>query len=428
MKDYYAILNILPDADADVVKAAYKALIKKYHPDVFKGDQNVAHQASKDLNEAYEVLSDHERRKQYDAERASSGVDEGYMPEPDFDPNKDIKDSDWDVAAMYFPSLKDQITYLNKLSPRLAFSFKALLLESKNFEEATNLFQLLKKEFLGNYFGSNELVQELGERLILARERDAARFLNHTIAVMGKAITIDKISSVMIERYPRLKRSVFSDSDQDNQDSSIKNNKTQEQSSNYLIRCFAHEAEDSVVEPFRKIGWVMYWMLTVGSCWYGFVAFKPSVIQFSDFWMLNTSGFGFTFLTICLVLTAFVALVPRFVRIWFWTICLGSIVFWHSPPNTFNLFKFALANIAISFVFAMLCEKCLSLLKLKKLTNWKMYDELVNRVNADLYTNPEDRNNDIDLMRRIVKENNPSWASEFEKSVAADGKYNSPRS
>ena len=66
-KDYYAILGVVPTAEAAVIKAAYRALSKLYHPDVYKGHD--AKQKMSELNEAYDVLSDVGKRKRYDDAR-----------------------------------------------------------------------------------------------------------------------------------------------------------------------------------------------------------------------------------------------------------------------------------------------------------------------------------------------------------------------
>lgn len=65
MKDYYEILNVSRDASQDEIKSAYRKLAKKYHPDVNPDDEE-AEKKFKEINEAYEVLSDPEKRRRYD--------------------------------------------------------------------------------------------------------------------------------------------------------------------------------------------------------------------------------------------------------------------------------------------------------------------------------------------------------------------------
>ena len=66
MKDYYKILQVAPDASTEVIQMAYKALAKKYHPDLNPGQEETAQEKMKDVNEAYEILSDKDKRWQYD--------------------------------------------------------------------------------------------------------------------------------------------------------------------------------------------------------------------------------------------------------------------------------------------------------------------------------------------------------------------------
>ena len=64
-KDYYNILGVAKTASQADIKKAYRSLAKKYHPDKNKGDK-VAEEKFKDISEAYEVIGDEEKRKQYD--------------------------------------------------------------------------------------------------------------------------------------------------------------------------------------------------------------------------------------------------------------------------------------------------------------------------------------------------------------------------
>ncbi len=63
---YYEILEVSNNASEEVIRMAYKALARKYHPDVFSGDPQFADQKMKQLNEAFEVLSDPQQRVSYD--------------------------------------------------------------------------------------------------------------------------------------------------------------------------------------------------------------------------------------------------------------------------------------------------------------------------------------------------------------------------
>ena len=63
LTDYYRILQVDPEADPDVVEAAYKRLARKYHPDL--NPEPGANQRMKDINLAYETLGDPERRAEY---------------------------------------------------------------------------------------------------------------------------------------------------------------------------------------------------------------------------------------------------------------------------------------------------------------------------------------------------------------------------
>ncbi len=65
MSDYYEILDIEKDSNQVEIKAAYRRLAKKYHPDLNNGDEE-AQEKFKEINEAYEVLSDEEKRQRYD--------------------------------------------------------------------------------------------------------------------------------------------------------------------------------------------------------------------------------------------------------------------------------------------------------------------------------------------------------------------------
>jgi DnaJ-class molecular chaperone len=82
-RDYYDVLGLARTATEDEVKKAFRKLARKYHPDVNPGDKT-AEEKFKELNEAYEVLSDPEKRKRYDQLGANWKAGADFTPPPDW--------------------------------------------------------------------------------------------------------------------------------------------------------------------------------------------------------------------------------------------------------------------------------------------------------------------------------------------------------
>ena len=69
MKDYYGILEVNEKASQEIIEKAYRTLVKKYHPDLYSSvEKREAERKLKDINEAYNILSDNFLRSQYDLE------------------------------------------------------------------------------------------------------------------------------------------------------------------------------------------------------------------------------------------------------------------------------------------------------------------------------------------------------------------------
>ena len=66
MKDYYDVLNIKKNATKEEIKSSYKKLALKYHPDKNQTKKEEAEEKFKEVSEAYEVLSDDNKRNNYD--------------------------------------------------------------------------------------------------------------------------------------------------------------------------------------------------------------------------------------------------------------------------------------------------------------------------------------------------------------------------
>jgi len=78
-KDYYKTLGVTKGASADEIKKSYRKLARKYHPDANKGDSK-SEERFKEISEAYNVLSDEKRRKEYDEARSLFGTGGIRMP------------------------------------------------------------------------------------------------------------------------------------------------------------------------------------------------------------------------------------------------------------------------------------------------------------------------------------------------------------
>ena len=75
-RDYYEVMGVPKNASEDEIKKAYRKLAKKYHPDLNPGDK-AAEEKFKELNEAYEVLSDKDKKARYD-QFGHAGVDPNF--------------------------------------------------------------------------------------------------------------------------------------------------------------------------------------------------------------------------------------------------------------------------------------------------------------------------------------------------------------
>jgi curved DNA-binding protein CbpA len=204
--DYYNILGVITSAENAVIKAAYRALAKIYHPD----KNNHGNEKIKEINTAYEVLSDPIKRAEYDKSReetkhnANSTSFESNAPF-----SNDSLEKDWKLAVDFFPTLESLYGHLAKISWRLAFAFKLNIIENKKYGKSESIAKKLKHEYLVKYFGKNKEVLKYAEYLILNKMIDEALYLNTIVNVMGNSVPFDQIKQKVENKFPEINKTKY---------------------------------------------------------------------------------------------------------------------------------------------------------------------------------------------------------------------------
>jgi len=213
MKDYYRILGILPSAEDVVIRAAYRALAQRYHPDKWRGNAAEAETRMKEINEAYGVLSDAKKRAIYDEQYQASPTSREYEEEQT-DEGSEGDRTDWDVACDYYEDLRGLESELKKVSHRLAFHFRETLLGVKQFDKRTLIAKELERQFLEKYFGTNVEIIKFARCLITNNQRQASKELNRAMSVLGSSVDATRvINKVLVThnlRYGSQREVLFS--------------------------------------------------------------------------------------------------------------------------------------------------------------------------------------------------------------------------
>lgn len=187
MKNYYQILGVLPTAESVVIKAAYKALAQRYHPDKNPDKSDEYKRKMQEINEAYEVLSNEDKRKEYDGIFFNSEADNlgGIHTNSDDIFDLELKNN-WETVLKFYPDLVLISGELGEISSRLESAFKYHLIESKDFENRYFVAASIEKAYFEKYFGKDEAICHFAKVLILCKFFKAAQDLNQAVLLLGQ--------------------------------------------------------------------------------------------------------------------------------------------------------------------------------------------------------------------------------------------------
>ena len=207
LRDHYRVLGVIQDAEDIVIKAAYRVLAQRYHPDKWVGSQDEATIRMSEINKAFTVLSDQNRRKQYDRDLSSHEYNEPEESSGNAVYEDDLGtslDHNWSAVAKYFPDLEDIVNGLSKISKPLVQTYKVYMLENKEFNKRKEIADKFEREFLEKYFGKNEEIIKFSRFLMVWGVKSAAKELNQAINLLGNDIQPKSIINKILEDYPHL--------------------------------------------------------------------------------------------------------------------------------------------------------------------------------------------------------------------------------
>ena len=210
MKNYYHILGLSFESSPEkrLIEAAYKALVKLYHPDLYKGDKKTLKRKITEINEAYTVLSNLSKKVEYDKklekfkiEKSFDFFDEEFEDKDLFD--KKYIDEDWEIALLVYPELEKIKKKLSNYSYKLSLQFQFYLLETKEFNKFEEISNKFINAFLERKFGTSREIKDLSKILIEKNLKKNAKYLNKLIKVIGSK-SEKRIIKTFFKQFPDL--------------------------------------------------------------------------------------------------------------------------------------------------------------------------------------------------------------------------------
>ena len=190
MKDYYRILGVPESASQEDIKNAFRKLAFKYHPDKNPGNEKQAEEKFKEINEAYSILCEAGKRRQYDSARKSGFASTEY-------PGFGYSQSDIFRDAFSNPATMED---LNRLFQQLGLRFDQEFLKRTFFSGNGVVFQ-----FYSTPHGSKQTVYQYGNQTGNRNgnvNNVTPEFLNSNIPV-GKPGFFERLEAKMLAWFTR---------------------------------------------------------------------------------------------------------------------------------------------------------------------------------------------------------------------------------
>ena len=216
MKNYYHILGLSFESKPEnsLIYAAYKALVKLYHPDIFKGNNKDLKRKITEINEAYETLSNAEKKKKYDEQLNFFHKNNLYdFSELNLEDTEKFNDkffnNDWEIASIVYPELEERIFKLDLYSKKLTLQFQFYLLETKKFHQNKEIMNKFIDAFIEKKFGSSKLITKLSKFLIENKNKKETLYLNKLVKVVGSK-SEKKIVDAFFKQFPDVEHEFMS--------------------------------------------------------------------------------------------------------------------------------------------------------------------------------------------------------------------------
>lgn len=171
----YSVLGVAPEAPDAVIKAAYRALAKQYHPDSSGSDQSAEFV---ELQSAYEILSDPSLRAAYDQQIGLQEDGDSYQDVSEETTAPINPDETWAYRRELYPNIDSIYSDLARYSLPLANHFRLGIIDGDFGDDPELYADGLVAAYFNKYFGPDPRVQSLARSLLVRNLREAAKELN----------------------------------------------------------------------------------------------------------------------------------------------------------------------------------------------------------------------------------------------------------